>query len=87
MGTLCYILLQLTPADTWQSEKQLGGDSQPVIKLMQYVPFTAMSGNLFALASRSFQDVAYQPRVRVILAEEDEGNIQDGFILHEPAPT
>ena len=88
MGTLCTVLLQLLPADMEQSEQQLTDKSQPVITVdPAYGSITTPQQVAFVAAEIMIQVADEQPRVRTEYVEEDKGNIQDGFTLHEPAPT
>jgi hypothetical protein len=88
MGTLCAVLLQLLPADMEQSEKQLTDKSQPVITVdPAYGSITTPQQVAFVAAEITIQVADDQPRVHNEYVEEDKGNIQDGFTLHEPAPT
>lgn len=87
MGTLCIVLLQFTPADTWQSDKQLVGKSQLVVTVDQFRGSIVMQEKASATAGTTILVPVNQSRGRVKFVEEDEGNIQDGYTLHEPAPT
>jgi hypothetical protein len=87
MGTLCSILLQLTPANMEPSEQQLVNESQPVIMVDYATGLSAMPYEALATAFELIQVRPFQHRVRVKYAEEDKGNIQECFVLHEPAPT
>jgi len=87
MGTLCVVLLHLTPANKWQSDQQLVNKSQPVITVDSSLGSLATPDNeAFAAADMMIQIVLDQPRVRVMYGEKTKGNIQDGYTLHQPAP-
>lgn len=88
MGTLCSGLLQLTPANMWQSDQQLVNDSQPVITTIDFaLGSTATPTEGLVATAEMVQVDLNQPRVRVMYVEEEKGNIQDGYTLHLPAPT
>lgn len=87
MGTLCSVLFQLAPADMEQSDKQLVDGSQSVITLELVLGSTAIPNEGLAPADVLIPVEVNQHRVRAKIEIEDEGNIHDGYVRYEPAPT
>lgn len=86
MGTLLSVLLFVIPVNYWQSEKQLVEDSNPVIMVDYAVGSSATAIIPLALPAEMIQ-VGPCYRVRENEVREDEGNVSDGYIRQEPAPT
>ena len=85
-GTLLSVLLLVLPAVMGQSDQQLVDDSQPAFTVNYAVESTSPLFAQFAPAEM-IQVRLLSFRVRKNEVREDEGNVQDGYILHFPAPT
>lgn len=86
-GTLCAVLLFVLPANKKQSESQLVSDSQPIVSVDYAVGSKATPNMACATIEEMIQVEPPKPRVRRTRIVEAEGNVQDGYILHFPAPT
>lgn len=86
-GTLCAVLILILPAGMKQSESQLVDKSQPIISVDYAVGSTATPNMACAIIEEMVQVEPLMPRVRRTRVLEDEGNVQDGHIVHFPAPT
>lgn len=87
MGTLCAVVLQLTPAGMWQSESELVYGMWPAEMVDQDNGSAAMTVKNEAVVPGEIVQVEPQLRFSVVFVAQAEGNIQDGYTLHEPAPT
>ena len=86
-GTLCAILLFILPASMKLSESQLVSKSQPIVSVDYAVGSTATPNMACAIIEDMIQVRPPMPRVRRTRIVEAEGNVQDGHIVHFPAPT
>lgn len=86
-GTLLVVLLQFPPTGFELSDKQLVDGSQSVIMVDHALGSTATSNTAFATIVDMIQVRPFQPRARGYEVGEKEGNVQDGYVLHFPAPT
>lgn len=87
MGTLCAVVLQLTPADMWQSESELVHGRGSAEMVDQDNGSVAMPAKNEAVVLGEIVRVEPQLRGSVVFVAQAEGNIRDGYTLHEPAPT
>ena len=87
MGTLCAVALQLTPADMWQSESELVLWRGSAEMVDQDNGSVAMPAKNEAVVLGEIVRVEPQLRGSVVFVAQAEGNIRDGYTLHEPAPT
>ena len=83
-GTILSILLLFPPANLKLS---LVDGSQSVIMVDYVVGSTAQPNVACAIIVDMIQVRPFQPRVCGYETREDEGRVQDGYILHFPAPT
>jgi hypothetical protein len=86
-GTLLTVLLLFPPVNMGQSEKQLVDERHPVITVDYAVGSNSSSIEAFACLVTMTQVRPNQPRVRGYEVREEEGNVEDGHVLHFPAPT
>ena len=86
-GTLLAVLLLYSPASFKLSDGQLVDESQSVIMVYYALGSTATPNTAFATTVDMIQVRPFQPRVRGYEIREEEGNVQDGYVLHFPAPT
>lgn len=86
-GTFLIVLLQFPPTGFELSDKQLVDGSQSVIMVDHALGSKATPNTAFAIIVDMIQVRPFQPRARGYEVGEKEGNVQDGYVLHFPAPT
>lgn len=87
MGTLLTVLFHFPPVDMKQSEQRLDSKVVPVVMVDYAAGSTVMLNPSFATADDQIRVRPASSRVREEIVIEVEGNVQDGFVLHFPAPT
>ena len=85
-GTLLTLLLQFPPTSLKLSDKQLVDESQSVI-MVDYAVGSISANEASTCLVTMIQVRPIQLRVRGYEMREEEGNVQDGYVLHFPAPT
>ena len=85
MGALCAIMLQLTP--TGRSELELVHTGGPVIVVDLAGGSKSMPIKGVVAPSEMIQVNPPQFGVGVVVVAKAKGEIRDGYVLHEPAPT